>query len=117
MDLEVMTTSKNQQDVFCHFAASTLYNGKVALMNMAKGKYLQLSGPYDYIQPTAVDINTAAQFEVEVSSHTSATLTGAHFVYLKAENGKYWGINSGDRVVATFTSKETATRLVVLVPR
>ena len=33
---------KNQQDVFCRFVASTLYNGKIALTAVARGMYLQL---------------------------------------------------------------------------
>ena len=42
---------------------------------------------------------------------------GAHFVYLKAENGKYWGItrrNNRDYIAASFDTPEEATRLIVL---
>ena len=40
---------------------------------------------------------------------------GAHYIYLKAANGKYWGIESNsNRMVATYDTKETATRLIVL---
>ena len=105
---------KNQPDVFCRFVASTLYNGKIALRAVERNMYLQLHGVY--IQTIAGDLGTAAQLEVEVGDPISETYwPGAHYVYLKADNGKYWGIESNsNKMVATYDTKEIATRLIAL---
>ena len=83
---------------------------------MGRGKYLQLSNG-DYIRPIGEDITAAAQFEVEVGAPVDARWPGAHFIHLKAANGKYWGItkrNNRDYIGASFDTPEEATRLIVL---
>ena len=106
-------STKPQQDTFCRFVASTLHNGKVALTPVGRTEYLQLSG--NAIQPTTSAITTAAQFEVEVGAPISEIWwPGARSVYLKADNGNYLGVGGGNRMLATFTTKEEATRLIVL---
>ena len=108
---DYIEASKDQQDVFCRFAASPLYNGKIALASIRRKTYIQLRG--ECIQILPGDLNTAAQFEVEVGS--PGPWPGARYVYLKAANGKYWGIgNKGNKMMATFDTKEVATRLIVL---
>ena len=105
---------KLQPDVFCRFVASTLHNGKVALTAVERRKYLQRSS-LDYIQPTAGAITTAAQFEVEMGAPISKMYwPGAHYVYLKADNGNYWGVSADNKIAATFNTTEQATRLIVL---
>ena len=105
---------KNQQDTYCRFVASTLHNGKIALTSAPRKMYLRLRG--GYIQTTPHGLGTRAQFEVEVEDPISEIhWPGAHYVYLKANNGKYLGIESNtNKMVATYDTKETATRLIVL---
>ena len=110
---------KSQQDGFCRFAVSILENGKVALRDFGGGgRYLQLNpgSGVNSIRPTSDVIDDSAQFEVEVGG--PGPWKGAHYVYLKANNGKYWGIvNNGpvrDNIAADYAEREEATRLIVL---
>ena len=108
---DYIESRKDKLDVFCRFVASTLYNGKIALRAVERKMYLQLRG--EYIQTITGDLSTAAQFEVEVEDETYGP--EVHYIYLKADNGKYWGIESNSyKMVATYDTKETATRLIVL---
>ena len=110
---DYIDSKKNQQDVFCCFVASTLYNGKIALTSIARKMYLhQVHG--ECIRTIPGDLSPAAQFEVEVGSPASGPWPGARYVYLKAANGKYWGIAGGDKIMAAFDTKEIATCLIVL---
>ena len=110
---------KTQQDGFCRFAASNLNNGKIALRGFnGKGRYLQLNPGQDHnnIRPTTDVIDESAQFEVEVDPN--GPWLGAHYVYLKAKNGKYWGIVSGpvkNNIAADYDDNDNDnTRFIVL---
>ena len=105
---------KTKLDVFCRFAASEIENGTVALRGFeGEGKYLQFNE--GNIRPTSEVIDKSAEFIVEVSS--DGPWRGAHYVYLKAENGKYWGITDSpvpNNIAAIYDSREEATRMIVL---
>ena len=108
-----------QQDIFCRFAVSILERGKVAFRSLdGHGLYLQLNpgGGVNSIRPTSAVIDDSAQFEVEVGG--PGPWSGAHYVYLKAENGNYWGIvqtpGIPDNIAADYEEREQATRLIVL---
>ena len=95
----------------CRFIASVIENGKVSLQQRdAMGNYVCLQG--DTIMSNAPAITVSAQFIVEVSS--IGRWTGTHYVYLKAENGKYWGQDSNDKIEATSCTKETVNRMIVM---
>ena len=105
---------KTQQDGFCRFAVSVLYNGKIAFKG--PGLYLQLN-PYlgvNSIRPTSAVIDDSAQFEVEVSS--LGPWKGARYVHLRAANGKYSGIvkTFSNIFSADYEVPVEATRLIVL---
>ena len=109
-----------QQDENCHFAVSILESGKVAFRNIGgdlDGYYLRLDplGSENSIRPTSTVIDDSAQFEVEVSH--PGPWDGAHYVHLKAENGKYWGIVQDpvdNNIGAVYEDRVEATRLIVL---
>ena len=109
---------KSQQDGFCRFAVSILENGKVAFKGFGGGgRYLQLNPGFgaNSIRPTSDVIDNSAQFEVEVED--SGPWNGAHYVYLRAENGNYWGVVQtpvANNIAADYEDREQATRLVVL---
>ena len=116
--LEGRISIKSQQDEFCRFAVSVLNNGKVAFRDFAgEGLYLQLNPSFGVngIRPTSAVIDDSAQFEVEVSS--PGPWKGAHYVHLRAENGKYCGIVHApvaNNIAADYKDAEEATRLIVL---
>jgi hypothetical protein len=94
----------------CRFIASIIENGKVSLQQQyAMGNYLYLRNTT--IMSNAADIGVLAQFIVEVSS--IGPWIGAHYVYLKADNGKYWGLNDIE-IEATSSTKETINRMIVM---
>ena len=113
-DDDYLQAVKTKQDSFCHFAASELENGTVALRGFeGEGKYLQLNE--GNIRPTSEVIDKSAEFIVEVSS--DGPWRGAHYIYLKAENGKYWGIADSpvpDNIAAIYDSQEEEARMIVL---
>ena len=109
-----------QQDESCHFAVSILESGKVAFRSFGgDGAYLQLNPGrtpgVNSIRPISNVINDSTQFEVEVSH--PGPWDGAHYVHLKAENGKYWGIVQEpveDNIAADYEDRVEDTRLIVL---
>ena len=109
---------KSQQDEFCRFAVSVLNNGNVAFRDFAgEGLYLQLNPGHgvNSIRPTSVVIDDSGQFEVEVSR--PGPWKGAHYVHLKAQNGKYCGIDNApvaNNIAADYEDAEETTRLIVL---
>ena len=107
----------SQQESLCRFAVSILESGKVAFSFPGDRHYLQLNpgGGVNSIRPTSPVIDDSAQFEVEVAG--PGPWDGAHYVYLKAENGKYWGIVQEpvqNNIAADYEDREEATRLIVL---
>ena len=117
---------KLQQDQFCRFAASVLDDGTIALKGFeGNGKYLRLN-PGDEpnlpglignsIRPTGDVIDDYAKFKVEVGQ--DGPWEGAHYVYLNAANGQYWGIIDTpvpDNIAAHYRRNVNHnTRLIVL---
>ena len=111
---------KSQQDESTRFAVSVLESGRVAFRDFAGiGLYLQLN-PGDgvnSIRPTSEVIDHSAQFEVEVGIR--GPWKGAHYIFLKADNGKYWGIVQAppgieNNIAAQYAERDQATRLIVL---
>ena len=112
---------KLQQDQFCRFAASVLDDGTIAFKDFeGNGKYLQLdpSQRTNSVRPTGNAIDDTAKFQVEVGP--DGPWKGAHYVYLKASNGRYWGlIKTGgpvpNNISAHFSRNvHSVTRFIVL---
>ena len=109
-----LQADKTEQDEFCRFAASEIDNGTVALRGFdGEGNYLQLNE--GSIRPTSHVIDASALFIVEVSSN--GPWRGAHYVYLKAGNGKYWGLTGTpvpNNIAAIYDTQLEETRMIVL---
>ena len=95
----------------CCFIASNIGNGIVAFKSCREEKYMQLVK--DRIRPTSDVINQTAQFTVVVSS--PGKWTGAQYVYLKACNDMYWGVNKTESIVnVTYATTVSATKMTVM---
>ena len=109
-DESIIEASGKEPADSCRFIASIIENGKVSLQQEdAMGNYLCLHG--DTIMSNATVIDVLAQFIVEVSG--SGPWIGTHYVYLKADNGKYWGLRDS-KIEATSCTKETVNRMIVM---
>ena len=114
-----MEAEKTTIDYFCILRASILSNGKLSLMP-DNGNYKYLSritrGGVDNIEAAKDSIDIYSQFTVEIDLF-HGKWDGATYIYLKADNDKYVGIqdrNGRNNLEASFTSHDDATRFTLL---
>ena len=116
--LNKMEASKDKIDQYTRLRCSVLWNGKVSF-RADDGGHMYLSrfdrGGVQYIEPAKSALDVYCEFSVETDAN--GPWNGAHYVYFKADNGKYAGIADRDgrhNMEATFDSRSSATRFVVL---
>ena len=104
------------------FRASVLGDGKIALRaNDGANNYLSrvYRNGLNNIEAAKTSIDVACEFQVESDESVfPPQWNGAHYIYLKANDGKYWGIvDRGDqhgKIEANYDSKTEATRFIVM---
>ena len=120
--VDYIEAEKVSIDLCCRFRASVLGDEKIAL-RADDGAHNYLSrvnrGGLDNIEAAKTSIDAPSEF-LAVSDETvfPPQWNGAHYIYLKANNGKYWGIvdcgNQNGKIEAKYDSKCEATRFIVL---
>ena len=117
-EVDYIEAEKTSIDYFCLFRANILGDGKVAF-KADDGNEDYLSRIYRYhqnVEAAKKAIDIYSMFDVEVV--TPGPWNGAHYVHLKADNGKYLGVvkrGSRQNIEAYYDSKcDENTRFTVL---
>ena len=120
--VDFIEAEKESIDCYCRFRASVLGDGKIAL-RADDGAHNYLSRVckigLNNIEAAKTSIDEACEF-LAVSDETvfPPQWNRAHYIYLKADNGKYLGIvdrgNQNGKIEANYNSKCEATRFIVL---
>ena len=116
--VDFMEAEKTTIDYFCLLRASILYNGKVSFRSdNGNHKYLSriFRSGVQNVEAAKDSIDIFSQFTVEVDP--KGKWDGAAYLYLKADNDKYVGIqdrNGRHNLEASFTSQQDATRFTLL---
>ena len=116
--IDYMEAAKENIDIHTILLPSILWNGKVSFKS-DNGQFPYLSrinrGALDNVEAAKPSIDIYSEFSVEVDS--VGPWKGLHYIYLKADNGKYVGIkNRGGRhnMEASFNRRSNNTRFTLL---
>ena len=121
--INYIEAAKPKIDLFCRFRASLLGEGTIALKaDDGSSKYVTRfrRGEYNNIEAAKDAIDASCEFQVETDNTGPPNWNGARYVYLKADNGKYWGIvhrGRHYRIEANATRRNDETRFIVLEAR
>ena len=120
-EIDYIEAEKVSIDWPSRFRASVLGDGKIALRaNDGENNYLSrvYRGGLNNIEAAKTSIDVACEFQVEVDDSGVSQWNGAHYIYIKANDGKYWGIvDRGDqngKIEANYESKNDASRFIVM---
>ena len=114
--------AKTSIDAFCLFRATVSDNGKVVLKaDDGINAYLCRVEQYGQQCIEAIAQTPTASCMFDVEAHAPGKWNPARYVYIKADNGKYWGIMERDskhNIEACFDFiNNEATRFTVLEAR
>ena len=115
--VDYLEAEKQSIDTFCLFQASEIGDGKVALKG-DKGTWKYVSRIYrgnNNIEVTKDSIDIYSEFTVEIDNN--GPWSQAHYVYLKADNGKYIGIverGAQHNIEAYYDNRDAVTKFIVL---
>ena len=113
--VDYMEAKKQTIDLYTRLRASVLYNGKVSFRSDNGGhRYLSrvYRGGVHNVEAAKSSIDIYSEFAVDIVEDN-----GVHFIYLKADNGKYVGIRvRGGRqnLEAIYNTKEAQTCFMLL---
>lgn len=116
--LNNMESIKDHIDKHTRLRATVMWNGKVSF-KADDGEHQYLSrihrGGVENIEPAKSVLDVHCEFAVETDSN--GPWNGAHYVYLRADHGKYVGIfhrDGRENMEARYETREPATRFIVL---
>ena len=116
--IDYMEAAKDNIDVHTILLPSVLWNGKVSFKS-DNGNFPYLSrinrGAVNNIEAAKPSIDIHSEFSVEVDS--AGPWRGLHYIYLRADNGKYVGIENRRgryNMEASFNRRSNKTRFMLL---